>query len=107
MKSHFWMRLIGIGLLVTTIAFMLIFLPVMFVFTRLEVLPRSMLFINWLDSPEMQALMNSIVKVIPVRDDVQAEFIPDVQSPENATGWMPAAYKKYAAEQFTSQVLLH
>ena len=67
----------------------------------------ALLFIDWLTSPEMQTLMNQTLKTGPVRDDVTAEFVPDVQFPENATGWMPAAYKGYAADQFTSQVLLH
>lgn len=66
----------------------------------------ALLFIDWLTSADMQSLMNKTVKTIPVRDDVKAEFIPDVQFPENATGWMPAPYKKYYADQYTKQVLL-
>jgi putative spermidine/putrescine transport system substrate-binding protein len=68
----------------------------------------GMLFIDFLTSPEMQKMMNEMIGPYPARTDITdiQQLLPEEQRQVYGVSWYPAAYKKYANEEFTKNVLM-
>ena len=68
----------------------------------------AMLFLDFLTSPEAQALMNQTVGAIPARTDLSdVPSLIDEENKAKATPWLPAAYKEYLLKAYTENVLLN
>ncbi len=68
----------------------------------------SLLFIDFLTSPEMQSLMNEMIGPYPARTDVAIEnsLLTEDERQKNGLPWYPAPYKAYGNETFTAEVLM-
>ncbi|GAA0427588.1 LysR family transcriptional regulator [Acrocarpospora corrugata] len=67
----------------------------------------GLLFLDFLTSRQMQALMNRTVGSTPARTDMtESPSIISEESRANGTAWMPAPYKEAILKGFTENVLL-
>jgi putative spermidine/putrescine transport system substrate-binding protein len=69
----------------------------------------ALLWLDYLTSPDIQALMNKITGAIPARNDIPAAQISDLVPPDQRqykTDWVPGAYKAEMVKEYTKFVLL-
>lgn len=68
----------------------------------------SLLFLDFLTSPEMQRLMNKTIGPYPARTDITdiQQIVAEEDRQKSGTTWVPAPYKKLFSEDFTKQVLI-